>query len=167
MANEKDRNPHEDEISFRVIDRRLFTESGELRPDVAAREAADERAGTSTPTAPPPAAKKEDPAGTAAPAGEPPQPLRGFQQLISFLAQNAVAMLGGYPDPRTGQAYLDLAGARELLDMLEALREKSRGNLAPDEDRVLMDVIGSLKMSYLEAQQATARAMREKAKGQS
>lgn len=162
MANEKDRNPHEDESSFRVIDRRLFTETGDLRPDAVAREAAEERAESVKPAAPP-APAKADPAGAA----EPPRPLRGFQQLISFLAQNAVAMLGGYPDPRTGQAYLDLAGARELLDMLEALREKSRGNLAPEEDRALVDVIGSLKMSYLEAQQATAQAMREKAKGQS
>lgn len=165
MANEKERNPQDDESSFRVIDRRLFTETGDLRPDAVAREAAEERAQSAKPAAPL-APAKEDPAAAAAPAAEPPKPLRGFQQLISFLAQNAVAMLGGYPDPRTGQAYLDLAGARELLDMLEALREKSRGNLAPEEDRVLVDVIGSLKMSYLEAQQATAQAMREKAKGQ-
>lgn len=165
MANEKDRNPQDDESSFRVIDRRLFTETGELRPDAVAREATEERTEAAKSAAPPVRAK-EDPAGAAAPAVDSPKPLRGFQQLISFLAQNAVAMLGGYPDPRTGQAYLDLAGARELLDMLEALREKSRGNLAPEEDRVLVDVIGSLKMSYLEAQQATAQAMREKAKGQ-
>jgi hypothetical protein len=165
VANERDRNPHDDESSFRVIDRRLFTETGELRPDAVAREAAEERAEAATPAAPP-APAKQNPAGPATPAAEAPKPLRGFQQLISFLAQNAVAMLGGYPDPRTGQAYLDLAGARELLDMLEALREKSRGNLAAEEDRVLVEVIGSLKMSYLEAQQATAQAMREKAKGQ-
>jgi hypothetical protein len=159
VADEKDRNAHEEEASFRVIDRRLFTEAGDLRPDAVEREQAEERA----------VAAKIPPAAPDAAAGgaqaEAPQPLRSFQQLISFLAQNAAALLGGYPDPRTGQAYVDLAGAQEMLDMLDGLREKTRGNLSPDEDRVLVEIIGSLKMSFLEVQQATAKAMQEKAKG--
>ena len=36
-------------------------------------------------------------------------------------------LLGGYADPRTGQPVLDLEGAREMIDMLDVLREKTHG----------------------------------------
>ncbi len=49
--------------------------------------------------------------------------------LINFVAQNAAMLLGAYPDPRTGQGMVDLEGAREMIDMLDALREATRGNL--------------------------------------
>ena len=74
-------------------------------------------------------------------------------------------LLGGYADPRTGQAILDLDGAREMIDMLDALREKTLGNLAPEEENLLLDILGSLKMSFLEMNKAAAQAMKEKAKG--
>jgi hypothetical protein len=89
---------------------------------------------------------------------------RGFEMLVNFLAQNAAMLLGAYPDPRTGQAMLDLEGARELIDMLDALREATRGNLAPDDERLLLDVLGSLKLSFMEMTKAAAKAMQEKAK---
>jgi hypothetical protein len=84
--------------------------------------------------------------------------------LVNFVAQNAAMLLGGYPDPRTGQAMLDLEGARELIDMLDALRDASRGNLASDDDRLLADVLGGLKLSYMEMTKAAAKAMKENAK---
>jgi len=40
--------------------------------------------------------------------------------------------------------------ARELIDMLDALYEKTKGNLAPEEDNWLLDLLGKLKMTYLE-----------------
>ena len=77
------------------------------------------------------------------------------------MAQNAVVCLG-MPDPRTGQAFIDLDTARELIDMLEALREKSAGNLAPDDDRLLSEVLGQLQLTFLDRSQAVAKARREK-----
>ena len=64
-------------------------------------------------------------------------PSRSFQMLVDFLTRNAAAMLGGMADPQTGQAYVDLEGAREVIDMLDALREKTRGNLAKADDDLL------------------------------
>jgi Domain of unknown function (DUF1844) len=89
---------------------------------------------------------------------------RGLEMLINFVAQNAAMLLGAYPDPRTGQAMLDLEGARELIDMLDALRETTRGNLSTDDNQLLLDVLGSLKLSYMEMTKAAAKAMKEKAK---
>jgi len=166
------------EESFRVIDRRLFNAAGEIRDEAAEerRKQEGEPAGAhplnvpagaqkkdAAPAAAKPSAPKAEPAPVPAPEAELPKPSRGFQMLINFVAQNAAMLLGAYPDPR-GQAMLDLEGARELIDMLDALRDVSRGNLAPDDDRLLLDVLGSLKLSYMEMTKAAAKAMQEKAK---
>jgi len=66
-------------------------------------------------------------------------------------------LLGGYPDPRTGQPVLDLEGAREMIDMLDILQEKTRGNLAPEEETLLLDVLGNLKLAYMEMVKAAAK----------
>src|SRR5207245_10930786 len=93
-----------------------------------------------------------------------PYPRRGLQMLIAALSETAALLLRAYPDPRSGQPVLDLEGARERIDMLDALREASRGNLASDDERLLLDVLGSLKLSYMEMTKAAANAMQEKAK---
>jgi len=151
--------------SFKVIDRRLFNAQGELRKEALEDEARSD----SEPPPQPPAAEARSSAANAPaaapPAVEAPEPAPAFRRLVESLAQNATMLLGGYADPRTGQAILDLEGARELIDMLDALREKTRGNLAPEEDRFLLDVLGSLKLSFLEMSKAAAAAMREKAAG--
>lgn len=161
------------EETFKVVDRRLFTADGELREEVAAEEKLrrDEPV-----TAPKPQQNAAKPAGPLAVPSQQPEPaapaepeviperMRGFESLVNFLAQNAAMLLGAYPDPRTGQPMLDLEGARELIDMLDALREKTRGHLAPDEDRLLLDVLGSLKLTFMEMTKVAAQAMQEKAK---
>lgn len=155
------------EESFRVVDRRLFTSEGELRPE-AVEEQAREQAKPQPAPAARDTAKADKTEKTAVPAAlETPLPKadRNFQMLIDLLARNAAALLGGIPDPATGQAYLDIEGAREMIDMLDTLREKTRNNLAPEEDRLLSEVLGSLKLSYMEVSKAAAKAMREGAKG--
>ena len=73
-----------------------------------------------------------------------------------MLGSNAAMVLGGYADPRTGQPVIDPDAARELIDMLDALHEKTKGNLAPEEDNLLLDLNGKLKLTYLEINQALA-----------
>src|SRR4029077_4582104 len=94
---------------------------------------------------------------------EQPQGSRSFQMLVDFLVRNAAAMLGGMADPRTGQAYLDLEGAREVIDMLDALREKTRGNLSKADDDLLIEVLGSLKLTFMEISKAATETMTKKA----
>jgi hypothetical protein len=154
------------EETFRVIDRRLFNEQGELRQEVLEQQQAEQkiRSESSKAAGNTPAGQAAAPApDTPAVLPEPPKPNRSFTQLVDFLTQNAALLLGAYPDPRTGQAMLDLDGARELIDMLEALREKSRGNSTADEEQYITDRLGRLKFTYLEMTKAAAQAMREKA----
>jgi len=163
------------EESFKVIDRRPFTAEGELRKEVVEQERREQEsaeaarktaAGSNTPNAAGSAAATGAPAVSAGtpPSAAAPAPSRSFQMLVDFLARNAAALLGGYTDPRTGQALLDLEGAREVIDMLDALHEKTHGNLAPDDDRLLLEVLGSLKLSFLEMTKAASQAMKEKVK---
>jgi len=197
------------EETFKVVDRRLFGEDGELRQDVVEQErrndeaaekkaaaqaqkkaeaAAASSAGKAMPAQTPGAfaanvdaqsaagngaalaaggsaeLAPEDAAAEAQDAGEMNPTSRSFQMLIDFLTRNAAAMLGGMADPRTGQAFVDLEGAREVIDMLDALREKTRGNLSKDDDNLLIEVIGSLKLTFMEISKVAAEQMAKKAK---
>jgi hypothetical protein len=160
--------------SFKVVDRRLFTPEGEFRKDVAEqqdreRETAPARAPATAPAGTPSAVSTvgavtiagESAAPTAKPAATPsadaPKRSPVFENLIRSLGQNAAMLLGGYADPRTGQPVLDLEGAREMIDMLDILREKTQGNLAPEEDSLLLDVLGNLKLAFMEMAKAAAK----------
>jgi Domain of unknown function (DUF1844) len=178
------------EETFKVIDRRHFTEEGEVRPEAAEldrqeQEAAAKRAASQPAPKPQAAPAKSVPEPAASgptlvpspatePAvddvaeSEPAEPIsassRSFQMLIDFLARNAAAMLGGMADPRTGQPFVDLEGAREMIDMIDALKEKTAGNLNKDDESLLVEVLGSLKLTFMEIQRAAAEAMMKKAK---
>ena len=172
---------------FKVVDRRLFTEAGDLRQDAVERERLDEEAASKAANVAQEKArsdskKSQSPggAGTSAgilevPGGGNPQPApaetsveavepsRNFQMLVDFLTRNAAAMLGGMADPQTGKAYVDLEGAHEVIDMLDVLREKTRGNLAKADDDLLAEMIGSLKLTYMEISKAAAAQMAKQA----
>ena len=172
------------EESFRVVDRRMFNAEGEVRDEAREERRREEARGANLPpgsaapakpnaAAPPtpaetqmqpPQAASTQPAPPAQPAANEPKPSRGIEMLINFVAQNAAMLLGAYPDPRTGQGMVDLEGAREMIDMIDALHEATRGNLAPEDARLLLDVAGSLKLSFMELTKAAAKAMQEKAK---
>lgn len=147
-----DQNP---EGTFRVIDRRPFTSEGDLRPDVVQEQEREAKveAAKEKPASPPPA---DSP---AAPAKETPKKNPAFENLVRMIGSNAAMVLGAYADPRTGEPVIDPEAAHELIDMLDALREKTTGNLAPEEDAMLLDLLGKLKMTYLEINQALAAQM--------
>lgn len=152
---------HKHDDSFRVIDRRPFTSEGELRHDVVEeqeREAKVEAA--KAPTSP----EKKVPANEPVADADSPKRLPAFENLVRMLGQNAAMVLGAYADPRTGQPMIDPDAARELIDMLDALHEKTKGNLAPEEDELLLDLLGKLKLTYVEINQAVAAQAATQAK---
>lgn len=155
MAENKENN---EDSSFKVIDRRPFTSEGELRPDVVQeqeREAAREEVKEAAKAAANDAATEK----AAPPPADTPKKSPAFENLIRMIGSNAAMVLGAYADPRTGQPVIDPEAARELIDMLDALHEKTKFNLAPEEDSLLLDLLGKLKMTYLEINQAMAAEM--------
>jgi len=137
------------EESFRVIDRRPFTAEGDLRQDVVEQEEREARRESQRQAAAPPPSPLSVAPDSATLVPEPPvdAPKRSlpFENLVRMLGSNAAMVLGAYAAPRSGQP-----------DMLDALREKTQGNLAPEEDTLLLDLLGKLKMTYLEVNQAIA-----------
>jgi uracil-DNA glycosylase len=144
------------EESFRVIDRRPFTTAGELRQEIVEEQEREARQEARKERAAAPEAPAANPDAKAAPAAETPKRSPAFENLIRMLGSNAAMVLGGYADPRTGQPVIDPDAARELIDMLDALHEKTKGNLSPEEDNLLLDLNGKLKLTYLEINQALA-----------
>ncbi len=152
---------HKHEDTFRVIDRRPFTSEGELRKDVVEEQEREAKVGAAK-TPPAPAETAKAPANP--PSADAPKPVAAFESLVRMLGQNAAMVLGAYADPQTGQPMIDPEAARELIDMLDALHEKTKGNLAPEEDSLLLDLLGKLKLTYLEINQEVAAQAATQAK---
>jgi hypothetical protein len=149
------------EQEFRVIDRRPFTSEGELRKEAVEEEEREaKREAAQHPPAPPAEPAKPAPV----PPAETPKRSPAFENLVRMLGSNAAMVLGAYADPRTGQPMLDPEAAREFIDMLDVLHEKTKGNLAPEEDSLLLDLLGKLKMTFLEVNQAVAAQATQQAK---
>ncbi len=144
------------EEGFKVIDRRPFTAEGEIRKDVV--EEQEREAKREEVKAEAKAAANAN-AEAAKPAAETPKKLAAFENLVRMIGSNAAMVLGAYADPNTGQPMLDPDAARELIDMLDALHQKTKGNLAPEEDEMLLDLLGKLKLTYLEISKAMAAEM--------
>jgi uncharacterized protein DUF1844 len=149
-----------DNSGFKVVDRRSFTNQGELRPEVSAEDTERE---ISRPSARAPAGRAE-PNGRAEPSptsleaepdleGEP----TGFETLVSYLSTTAMFQLGLIPGPSGERIPIDLPNARRTIELLEVLQEKTQGNLTPQESRLLEDVLYELRLGYVEQDKRLAR----------
>jgi len=131
---------------IKVTDRRHFTADGERRHDVSDEPeavAAPAAVATEAPAEP----STTPPRFERRPLDEPESV--DFTMLINAMAQPALLYLGEIPHPATGQATLDLEGARLQIDMLDLLRVKCRGNLTPQEESLLESVLYQLRMRYV------------------
>jgi hypothetical protein len=139
----------EEDKPIRVVDRRMFTAEGELRPDFEAEEAAE---ALEPPPAVPPAAPARPPAQAAASDGPPERATsQAFITLVSFLATNVYHALG--IDPMTGKslARRDPAAAQQMIEWLAVLEQKARGNLNFEETDLLSRALYELRLAYVEA----------------
>ena len=86
-----------------------------------------------------------------------------FVNFLSTLATNAAAALGAMPHPVTGQRSLDLETGKYWLDVLGMLRDKTKGNLHPQESRLLEGLLGDLRMQYVQLVRATEERLKQQA----
>jgi len=73
-----------------------------------------------------------------------------FIEFVVMHAQNAALFLGQIPNPRTGEAEVNLDLARMFIDQLAMIQEKTRGNLTSEEAKVLSNALSNLQMAYVE-----------------
>ena len=73
-----------------------------------------------------------------------------FIEFVMMHAQNAALFLGQIPNPKTGEAEINLDLARMFIDQLEMIQEKTRGNLTNEETMVLRNALSNLQMEFVE-----------------
>jgi hypothetical protein len=74
-----------------------------------------------------------------------------FFTFVLGLGSSAFVHLGDAPHPETGQAAPpDLALAQQTIDVLAMLREKTKGNLTPDEDALIGQLLRDLRLRFVE-----------------
>ncbi|MFN8543998.1 MAG: DUF1844 domain-containing protein [Candidatus Binatia bacterium] len=123
----------QEERGFRVTDRRRFSESGE---DRGAPEAPAAAVGSG-------AMERDD---------EPPpteEPVT-FATFILSLSTQALLHLGEIANPISRQLERDLGAAKQVIDILGILREKTRNNLEPGEESMLEAMLYDLRMRYVQ-----------------
>jgi hypothetical protein len=73
---------------------------------------------------------------------------KAFLSLVQSLGYQALMNLGDIPNPMTQQTELNPEGAKEAIDLLIALREKTQGNLSDDEKKMLETLITQLQLKF-------------------
>src|SRR5579864_9387280 len=162
--------------SFTVTDRRLFTSAGELRKDAPEEQEPPEpkppaTKGPEQETAgpPPPSAAEQKQQADAyrqssqemdrqvEASGHSAKELEiTFERFIASLYMTGMLQLGLMHE-QGGQPQLDLIGARQTIDTLGMLSEKTKNNLTSKEQSFLQNALYELRMAYVEVTNAIAR----------
>ena len=150
--------PEENQSSFKVTDRRLFNPDGSLREDALIEESApapEQAAEPQSSANPVPAQSAQQFAAATAPelesdedfGAEPEQTM--FNEFLMSIASSAFIYLGLVEHPATGRRQPDMMAAKESIDMLIMLREKTKGNLTRGEEKFFDDLLSDLKMQFV------------------
>ena len=175
--------------AFTVSDRRLFSSEGESRPEAAPDEVVQlHPQADATPTA----AAMEQPPEVPAPPSDAEQNEQAdayrktnlsmdetitkelghsaadleitFERFLGSIYMTALMQMGMAHEPG-GQPRLDILGARQTIDTLGLLADKTKGNLTPAEQNFLQNALYELRMAYLEVTNAIARGPQPGAPG--
>ena len=170
--------------SFTVTDRRLFTPEGEIRQEVSPEEVSSSAPSPQAQpraqqdVAPPHAEPDAPPSPTAAEQKEQADAYRKsskdldarvelsghstkelemtFERFMASLYMSAMLQLGLMHE-QGGQPRVDLIGARQTIDTLSLLAEKTKGNLTRAEENFLQNCLYELRMAYVEVTNALSR----------
>jgi hypothetical protein len=102
-------------------------------------------------------AERLDVAIRAANPGMEHAPEMSFERLVQSVYMTAIMQLGG-ASPEGQSPQVDLMGARQSIDMLTVVSEKTKGNLSFDESRLIDSALFELRLGFLEITQALARS---------
>ncbi len=164
---------NQEEVSFKVADRRKFNSDGSVKDGVVLEAAKMEEKSAdkmreqteanaqdiaeSTESETPFESESDE---NEIPGAEDPA---SFVNFLSTLATNAAAALGAVPHPATGKRTLDLETGKYWLDVLGMIKDKTAGNLHPQENRLLDGLLGDLRMQYVQLVRATEEKLKAQA----
>jgi hypothetical protein len=151
---------------LKVTDKRIFTPEGEIReefkqeihpaePQRAKAAEPPPAAATPPPNAERPAERRHEQKPVAEErrrtmADKASNPNTPFTNFIEPLIAQAYMSLGMLRNPYQPQAKIDPGAARQMIEILTLLKEKTEGNLDPDEDDFLDTHLGELKLAYVQ-----------------
>ena len=169
MVSEKDKE-QELESAFKVTDRRQFTSEGETRSSVPEASESPEKISekpseesVEADDSPDAATASEKPSEEsaevnnspdAATASEKPPETIDFAQFVYSLATTTMVHLGEIAEPTTGQKMENIEAARQMIDILSILQEKTEGNLTADENKLLEGLLYELRMKFVSKSKA-------------
>lgn len=122
----------EEEQGFVIRDRRA-SGGGEATP-TASSLSKEAKSSAATPT---------EPSQTS------PSPPVTFSSFIISLGSSSLMLMGEQLDPQQPSMPTNLPQAKEIIDLLSVLEDKTKGNLTPDEQTVLRDMLYALRMKYV------------------
>jgi len=73
-----------------------------------------------------------------------------FISLVLSLSQAAMQQMGKITNPLTGKIERNLEQAKITIDMMEMLKEKTKGNLAEEEERLISDSLATVQLNYVD-----------------
>jgi hypothetical protein len=124
----------EEKKGFTIRDRRVSSPGAEAEKTAAPRE--EEK-------------RESREQGETSPPGETALPEIDFSSFVFSLSTSALLHLGEVPDPVTRKIEKDLALAKQTIDILGLLQEKTRGNLTADEEKLLENLLADLRWRYV------------------
>ena len=147
--------PEENQSGFKVTDRRLFNSDGSLREEALELQSTGAAAAPVFTELQPninsaqPAFESESARDFSEddPDAMPEQTM--FTEFLMGVASSAFIYLGMVEHPATGRRQVDLGAAKESIDMLAMLRDKTKGNLTRGEEKFFEDLLSDLHLQYI------------------
>jgi hypothetical protein len=132
----------EDEIrgeGFTIKDRRTFDTDGKLKEEVR-KEAKEE-------------GRKDEKADEMKESEYTPLPEISFSSFVLSLSSSILLHLGEIADPQSGEKKKDLALAKQTIDIITLLKDKTKGNLTEEEQKLLEYILYDMRMRFVKATQ--------------
>lgn len=122
---------------FVVKDKRLFDESGNERPQEEAQSSTTEEK------------PKFQESSPTEPKQESDYPQVTFTNFVLSLSTSALFHFGDFPEHEGGASEKNLPAAKQTIDILDMLKEKTKGNLDENENNLIQGALYELKMRYV------------------
>jgi hypothetical protein len=118
----------------------IIDEDWKSRVEAEREEAAKSQQATAAPGA----------SQAAGEAADVPMPPASLELLLTSLATEALMAMGQLPHPATGQVQVERNQAKYLIDLVDVLRDKTKGNLTPGEQQLIETLLHQLRMVFVE-----------------
>ena len=129
----------EEEKGFVIRDKRGFTSEGEVKPETEVTEEGKK------------GEEKEEAEKNETPKKEEiPLPEINLSSFVLSLSSSALLHFGQIPDPLTKKKERNLPLAKQTIDILGILQEKTKGNLTKDEEQLIENLLHDLRLKYVE-----------------